>query len=94
MQHFTSHINHFHFDFNSVVWNLERVPHAVGQAMLSTLRRQLEEISRWLAIHEREDVAQATFGTRMVVRQYGMVLEALVAWAQLIESEYATMEPS
>ena len=88
MSYFSKHIIPFHFEFNSFVWNLYHLDQAEGLRMLETLRAALVELRDWLVIHEKKDVAQATFGTRMVVKQYRMVVTALVQWLEETIVEY------
>ena len=92
MRHFSSQINHFHLDFNSFIWNLGRVGHGEGLAMLETLLGTLRQIQQFIVVHEREDVAQANFGTRMVVKQYRMLFNTLVNWAEEALTEYRQLE--
>lgn len=80
MAHFSQNLSPFHFEFNSFIWNLYRLDHAEGLRMLKTLQSELQTMQKWLSAHEKEDVARATFGIRMVVKQYRMVVTALVQW--------------
>jgi DNA-binding PadR family transcriptional regulator len=88
MLHFSKHINPFHFEFNSFIWNLHRLDRAEGLRMLETLRAELVELQRWLVIHEKVDVSKAGFGARMVVKQYRMVVTTLVQWIEETIEEY------
>lgn len=88
MVHFSRQINPFHFEFNSFIWNLYHLDPAEGLQMLETLQSALVEVQRWLVIHEKEDVSKAGFGTRMVVKQYRMVVTTLVQWIKETIEEY------
>lgn len=90
MEHFSSNISSFHFDFNSFIWNLHRLDRAEGMAMLEGLLSELNEIRRWLVAHERENRTdpKLSFGAKMVVKQYRMVFTTLVKWAESTIEEY------
>ena len=88
MSYFSGNIIPFHFEFNSFIWNLYRLERTEGLRMLETLRKALIALRDWLVVHQREDVAQATFGARMVVKQYRMVVTVLVQWLEETIVEY------
>ena len=88
MQHFSSRINPFHFESNSFIWNLYHCEYDQGLAMLENLKLELTTLLDWIYVHEKEDVATATFCVRMVVKQYRMVLVAMVSWVNETIDEY------
>lgn len=91
MWHFSNNLNHFHFEFNSFIWNLPHLKHEEGARLLENLHSELEQVLGWLVIHQKEAAAQATFGTRMVVKQYRMVISTLVEWVEEVIAEYKNM---
>jgi len=88
MHYFSSRINPFHFESNSFIWNLYHCEYQEGLIMLESLKQELTAMLAWLRIHEKEDVVKATFCVRMVVKQYRMVLVAMVGWINETIDEY------
>jgi len=88
MEHYSSRINLFHFESNSFIWNLYHCDFNQGLAMLKNLQLELNSMSSWMKIHEKEDLADADFCVRMVVKQYRMVLVAMVNWINETIEEY------
>lgn len=88
MQHFSSRLNTFHFESNSFIWNLYHCDYKEGLTMLRNFKQELVLMSDWLQTHEREDVATQPFCVRMVVKQYRMVLIAMVNWIDETIDEY------
>ena len=88
MLHFSTHINPYHFEFNSFIWNLHRLDPAEALRLLEALQVALLALHRWLVVHEKEDVSKAHFGARMVVKQYRMVVTSLVQWIKETIDEY------
>jgi len=89
MAHFSSRINLFHFESNSFIWNLYHCEYEEGLNMLKNLQIELTSLSTWMKTHEKEDVvANANFCVRMVVKQYRMVLVAMVTWVEEAIEEF------
>jgi len=87
MLHFSERISPFHFEFNTFIWNLHRLEHAEAMRMLRRLQSELGALQAWLLAHEREQRG-ADFGARVVVKQYRMVITALVQWMKETIEEF------
>ncbi|VAW46334.1 hypothetical protein MNBD_GAMMA03-356 [hydrothermal vent metagenome] len=89
MEYYSSRINLFHFESNSFIWNLYHCEYEEGLDMLKNLQTELTLLLTWMKKHEKEDVvSNANFCVRMVVKQYRMVLVAMVNWIGEAIEEY------
>ncbi|VAX35742.1 hypothetical protein MNBD_UNCLBAC01-202 [hydrothermal vent metagenome] len=88
MKHYSSRINPFHFESNSFIWNLYHCEYKEGLNMLKNLQVELTSLLTWLKTHEKEEVVNFDFCVRMVVKQYRMVLIAMVNWIDETIEEY------
>jgi DNA-binding PadR family transcriptional regulator len=79
MEHFSGELHHFYFEFNSFIWNLERLEPRVALEMLRNLENALRQLGQGIEIHERE-VSGAPFPVRMIVKQYRMTIRSMVDW--------------
>lgn len=81
MAFYSSRLLPFHFEFNSFIWHLTLLEPAEGLAMLTRLKNELVQVQRWLIAHEKSNGPGVSFGARVVVKQYRMVVTTLVQWA-------------
>lgn len=88
MQHYSSQLNNFHFEYNSFIWNLHHCDYQQGLDMLQSLQQELKACLSWLQEHEKQDHATSAFCVRMVVKQYRMVVTAMVLWIDETIEEY------
>jgi len=79
MAHFSGNIQHFYFDFNTFIWNIDQLQPRKALEMLRNLQGELTQLRDWVIPHEKE-VSRAPFSIRMIVKQYRMILNALVQW--------------
>ena len=81
MQHFSSHVPPFYFDFNTFIWNMDKLAPEKGLAMLKTLVNELTQLKQWITHHEKE-VSSAPIQIRLIVKQGRMIIYTLVQWAE------------
>lgn len=88
MSHFASTITPFYFDINSVVYSLDRLDFNQGLKLIDTYTSEILAMQDWLVPHSQEAQALATFGSRMIVKQYLMVVNVLVEWVKELREEF------
>ncbi len=88
MGHFATTISPFYFDINSVVFSLEQLDFEQGLALIEAYSAEINTIQSWLIPHSQETGATATFGNRMILKQYLMVVNVLVEWVALLREEF------
>ncbi len=80
MQHYATGVTPIYFEFNTFLWNIEKLEHKNGLELLKKMKNELDTILHYVVIHEREDVARLPFAPRMIVKGYRMMYETLVVW--------------
>ncbi|MEW6713217.1 MAG: PadR family transcriptional regulator [Candidatus Riflebacteria bacterium] len=80
MEHFSGNVQPFYLDFNSFLWNIDKLERKKARRMLLNLRDQLIAWREWIIKHEAEDEGR-NYAQRNIVRQYRMLFIALVEWA-------------
>ncbi len=88
MSHFAGTITPFYFDINSVVYSLEQLDYVAGLELIDTYAAEVATMQSWLIPHSKEATAKATFGSRMIVKQYLMVVDVLVDWVEQLRVEF------
>ncbi|MCF6263504.1 MAG: PadR family transcriptional regulator [Xanthomonadales bacterium] len=88
MAHFAGAITPFYFDINSVVFSLEQLDFDQGLALIDTYAAAINATQSWLIPHSQEPQAKATFGNRMIIEQYLMMVNVLVEWVQHLREEF------
>ena len=89
MEHFSSNLSNYYFDFNVFLTNLDKVDKQTGLKMLENLREQFYQMKKWIVSHEQEARAQNIyFGGRVIIKQYRMMIYTLIAWIEEIIEEY------
>lgn len=88
MTHFAGTITPFYFDINSVVYSLEQLEYKQGLEMIDTYATEIKTMQSWIVPHSQEAQAKATFASRMIVKQYLMMVSVLVDWVDLLREEY------
>lgn len=88
MVHFANKITPFYFDINSVVYSLDGLEFEQGLALIDSYAAQIKTVRAWLIPHSKEGQANATFASRMIVKQYVMTVEVLVKWIDEFREEY------
>jgi len=88
MTHFAGSISPFYFDINSVVFSLERLDFEKGLELIDAFTAEIHAIQNWLIPHSQETKATASFGNRMIIKQYLMLVEVLVDWAKQLRKEF------
>lgn len=93
MEHFSGHVHDLYFDCNAFLANIDKVDKDTGLKMLENLESQLCAVRDWIVNHEREAKAKNVFfAGRAIIKQYRMVLNALVKWIQEVIKEYSQTE--
>ena len=88
MTHFASNITPFYFDINSVVFSLEQLDYEQGLELIDAYAAEINAVQAWLIPHSQEAKARATFGNRMIIKQYLMVVNVLVEWVEQLREEF------
>ncbi|MDH5721167.1 MAG: PadR family transcriptional regulator [Spirochaetia bacterium] len=87
MEHFSSNIDPFYFDFNAFIWNIEHVEPEKAVKMLKNLQQRLIYFRNGVNMHEKE-ISGAPFSARMIVRQYCLIAESLTKWIEYTIQEF------
>ena len=87
MEHYSSNLDPFYFDFNAFIWNLESLEQEQAMTMLNNLRNNILNLQKGVHIHEKE-VTYAPFAVRMIVRQYCLTADALAEWINYTIEEF------
>jgi DNA-binding PadR family transcriptional regulator len=88
MAHFSGNINPFYFEFNSFLWNIDRLEKTKALGMLENLKAQLQELKDWIIQHEKEESSNIAFSARMIIKQYRMMVITLVTWIEETIDDY------
>ncbi len=88
MTHFADTITPFYFDINSVVFSLDQLDYQQGLELIDSYITQISTLQSWLIPHSREAKAKASFASRMIVRQYLMIVDTLVMWVEELREEF------
>ncbi len=88
MEHFSGNINPFYFEFNSFLWNIDRLEKTKALEMLENLKAQLQELKDWIIQHEKEESSNIAFSARMIIKQYRMMVITLVTWIEETIEDY------
>ncbi len=88
MAYFSGNINPFYFEFNSFIWNLERIEKSKALEMLGNLRNQLVTLKGWIIQHENEVASKVTFPAKAIIKQYRMLITMLVIWVEETIDDY------
>ncbi len=88
MEYFSSNVRPFFLDFNSFFWNIEKLETSEALEMLENLKIQLMGIKKWILQHEKEAQSSASFSSRMIIKQYRMMITSLVVWAEETIEDY------
>ncbi len=90
MKYFSLNVNPFFLDFNAFLWNIEQLETSEAMEMLVNLKNQIMGIKEWILQHEKEAQSSASFSSRMIIKQYRMIVLTLVAWVEETIEEYRT----
>jgi len=88
MSHFAGTIKPFYFDVNSVVFSLEQLDREQGLKLIDKYTTEIKLIQSWLIPHAQEKKASDSFGNRMIVKQYLMVVNVLVEWVEQLREDF------
>ncbi len=90
MKYYSSNTDPFFLDFNSFLWNIEKLETSEAVGMLVNLKNQLLGIKKWILQHEKEAQSDASFSSRMIIKQYRMMIVTLVKWVEETIEEFKT----
>ena len=94
MKYYSSSIHHdptpFFIDFNSFFWNIEKLEMSEAMEMLENLQFQLLGTEKWIIQHEKEAQSGEPFSSRMIIKQYRMMVATLVIWVGETIEDYKT----
>ncbi len=91
MAYFSQNVKPFFLEFNSVLWNIEKLDAGDGLKVLESLKTELYGLKDWIIEHEKEVQCSHSFAAKAIVKQYRMVLITLVNWVDGILGEYKQM---
>ena len=84
MTFYSSSMHHdptpFFIDFNSFLWNIEKLEMSEAMEMLENLQFQLLRTEKWIIQHEKKTQSSELFSSRMIKKQYRMMVTTLVIW--------------
>ncbi len=92
MKYYSSSMHHdptpFFIDFNSFLWHIEKLEMSEAIEMLENLQFQLLGIKKWIVQHEKEAQSSEPFSSRMIIKQYRMMIATLVIWVRETIEDY------
>lgn len=88
MEHYSSNIHPFFMDFNSFLWNIGKLEKSEALEMLTNLKNQLIGIRKWILEHEKDVQKSISFASKMIVKQYRMIIITLVKWVEETIEDY------
>ena len=88
MEHYSSNFVPFFIEFNTFIWNLEKIEKKQALRMLHDLTEELKNMKGWIVEHEREAQSSISFPAKMIVKQYSMLISTLVTWSEELIPEY------
>lgn len=91
MEHFSKNLKPFHLEFNTFLWNIDKLDKQKGLAMLKTLQSELKIITKYVMSHEEEVQHSINFASKMIVKQYRMMFETLIQWIDETIEEYKNL---
>ncbi len=92
MGHFSSNITPFFLDCNAFVWNIEKIDKKTGLQMLVNLQKEFMGLKIWIFQHEKEVSGYLPFSSRMIVKQYRMILLTLLEWIKDVITDYKSIK--
>lgn len=88
MEHFSGTIIPFYMEFNTFLWNIDRLDKQKALGLMRNLQRELVAVKKWIVAHEREEKPHMSFASAAIVRQYRMVITTLVIWIEETVKEF------
>jgi DNA-binding PadR family transcriptional regulator len=88
MEHFSRDISPFFFEFNTFLWNIDKLDTTDALKKLEDLRDSIGHLKNGMIKHEEEVRPNASFPVRMILKQYGMIATVLVQWIEEVIGEY------
>jgi DNA-binding PadR family transcriptional regulator len=88
MKHFSGTIIPFYMEFNTFLWNIDRLEKQEALELLRNLQEELIAVKKWIIAHEREEKANMSFASAAIVKQYRMVITTLVIWIEETVKEF------
>ena len=88
MKQYSSEIKPFYLECNTFLWNIGKLKKEEGMNMLKNLQNSLLLFKDWIIKHEQENLLNAPFASRMIIKQYRMILFTLVQWIEETIQEY------
>ncbi len=88
MAHFAGAIPPFYFDINSVVYSLEQLDFEQGLKLIDAYALEIKIMLSWLIPHSQEAKARSSFASRMIIKQYLMMVNVLVEWVENLREEF------
>lgn len=82
MNHFSSNFTPFYLDCNAFIWNIDKMEKKQGLEMLGKLHDELLGSKTWITQHEKEQLKNMTFASRLIVKQYRMMINTLLDWIE------------
>jgi DNA-binding PadR family transcriptional regulator len=92
MTQYSSDIKPFFIEFNTFIWNLDKVEKEDGLKMLCNLKDELKTMESWIVEHEREAREVVSIPARLVIKQYAMLISTLVNWSIDAINEYKKIQ--
>lgn len=93
MEHYSSSVSNYYFDFNVFLINLDKVDKETGLRMLESLRNQFYQLKSWIVNHEQEARAKNIyFPGKAIIKQHRMMIYTLIAWIEEVIEEYRQTE--
>jgi DNA-binding PadR family transcriptional regulator len=93
MEHYSSSVSNYYFDFNVFLINLDKVDKETGLRMLESLHNQFYQLKSWIVNHEQEARAKNIyFPGKAIIKQHRMMIYTLIAWIEEVIEEYRQTE--
>ncbi len=82
MEYYSKEIMPIYFNFNSFLWNIEKLDRTEALTRLKELQRCFKSTKTWIECHTEQSKKEGgvSFAGKMIMKQYHMLLSTLVQW--------------
>ena len=88
MEHFSGSIIPFYMEFNTFLWNIDKLDRKKALELMRNLQKELVALKTWVIAHERQEKPNSPFASAAIVKQYRMVITTLVTWIEETVKEF------
>ncbi len=88
MEYFSKELKPFYFEFNTFLWNIDKIEVDEAVNMLENLHKCMCIFKERIIEHEKEVQHYAPFSGKMIIMQYRMIITTFVQWIEKVIENY------